>query len=153
MSARWESLKNRATLCLLLVAVAAGVFFVVGSASQQPSGWGAAYAFGSPARLQLPARCGTETVSGGRGTVVCERTTWTVDGETHQGALYAYADQIERSSGSLTLKGEAHVLADRAYGEPESWLTFVHLGALTLAATGLLGLLGSVVVALLPGRR
>ncbi|MBW5481230.1 hypothetical protein [Streptomyces bambusae] len=157
MSARRESLKNRSALCLVVIGVAAGVFFLVGSASQQPAGWGAAYAFGSPATLQLPGRCGTETIvrggDAGRSTVVCERTTWTVDGETRQGALYAYADQIERSSGALTLKGEARVLGERAYGEPETWLTFVHLGALTLAAAGLLGLLGSVLVSLLPGRR
>ncbi|MCJ1679279.1 hypothetical protein MTF65_18410 [Streptomyces sp. APSN-46.1] len=155
MAGRAEKFKQRATLSLVLTGIAAGVFFFVGSASQKPAGWGAAYAFATPVTVQLPSRCGVETfVRGdGRGTAVCERTVWTADGTAHTGTLYAYADEVKRDGGQLTFTGEAKALGDRAYGKPETWETVLHLATLAVAALGVLGLLLSCVAAAFPARR
>ncbi|MGR4884625.1 hypothetical protein ACIPUC_35175 [Streptomyces sp. LARHCF249] len=158
MAGRGEKFKQRATLCLVLTGIAVGVFFFVGSASQKPTGWGAAYAFGSPATVELPSRCGTETFvrggSGSRGTARCEGTRWTADGAPRTGTLYTYADEITKDgSGKLAFTGEARALGDRAYGKPETWETALHLGTLGVAALGVLGLLLSVVAAAFGPRR
>lgn len=158
MAGRGEKFKQRATLCLVLTAIAAGIFFFVGSASQKPAGWGAAYAFGSPATVELPSRCGTETFvrggSGSRGTAKCDGTRWTAGGTSHTGTLYAYADEITKDgSGKLAFTGEARGLGDRLYGKPETWETALHLGTLGVAALGLLGLLLSAVAAPFGPRR
>ncbi|MFG2820719.1 hypothetical protein ACGFX4_14975 [Kitasatospora sp. NPDC048365] len=157
MSNHRAKFRGRATTGLAVVAIAAGVFFFIGLASQQPAGWGAAYAFGSPTAVQLPKKCTTETISkggsAGRSTTVCEHATWTVDGTSHDGTLYAYADQIDRSASPVAFKGEPRVLGDRAYGEPEVWMTVLHLAALVVAALGLLGLLVSLALAAVPPRR
>uniref|UniRef100_A0AAU2JSD5 Uncharacterized protein n=1 Tax=Streptomyces sp. NBC_00049 TaxID=2903617 RepID=A0AAU2JSD5_9ACTN len=155
MAGRGEKFKQRATLSLVLTGVALGTFFFVGSASQKPTGWGAAYAFGAPATVQLPSRCGVETFVGsdGRGTGKCEGATWTADGTAHTGTLYAYADEIDRDgNGKLNFTGEARTLGDRAYGKPEAWETALHLGTLAVAALGLLGLLLSAAAALFAPR-
>ncbi|MFB7468093.1 hypothetical protein ACFCZ1_32170 [Streptomyces sp. NPDC056224] len=149
MAGRGKKFKQRATLSLLLMGIAAGVFLVVGSASQKPAGWGAAYAFGTSTAVELPARCRTETFvrkggggSGSRATAKCEGARWTARGVSHTGTLYAYADQIERDgSDKLVFAGEARALRDRVYGKPETRETALHLGALALAAVGLAGLL------------
>ncbi|MFJ7158378.1 hypothetical protein ACIQUQ_26040 [Streptomyces sp. NPDC101118] len=153
MSVRGEKLKGRATLSLVLVVIAAAVFFLIGSASQQPAGWGAAYAFGKPVTLELPTTCGTETIGSGRTTSACKGTKWTADGRERTGTLYAYRDQIDDSGSALTFKGEARALFGRAYGAPAAWLTWVHVGAVGLAALAVLILLVSLLLAAVPGRR
>ncbi|MER7818586.1 hypothetical protein [Streptomyces sp. NPDC096153] len=154
MQGRWEKLKQRGGISLFVLAVGLGIFFFVGSASQAPSGWGAAYAAGKPVTVQLSSSCRIETVGDGKSTGRCEGTKWTVDGRSHTGTLYAYGDDITRSAdGALTFSGEAKALGDRAYGRPDTWLTVVHLGALGLAAIGILALLGSLVSVILPSRR
>lgn len=156
---RAQRFKNRATLGLVLTGVAAAAFFFVGMASQQPAGWGAAYAFAEPVTVQLPRSCGVETIvrggGSGRGTGKCEGTAWTADdGKARTGTLYSYADEIGRDgAGQLTYKGEARALADRAYGKPELWITIVHLAALGLAALGLAAVLFAALAAAVPGRR
>ncbi|MGP3686752.1 hypothetical protein ACTVZO_18925 [Streptomyces sp. IBSNAI002] len=157
MSGRGEKFKQRATLCLVLAGIAAGVFFFVGSGSQKPTGWGAAYAFGAPAGVELPSRCGTETFvrggSGSRGTAKCEGTRWTAGGVPRTGTLYAYADEIGKDGGGkLVFEGEARALGDRVYGEPESWEKALHLTTLGLAALAVLGLALSALAALFAPR-
>ncbi|MFG2984065.1 hypothetical protein ACGFYQ_22890 [Streptomyces sp. NPDC048258] len=160
MAARGEKFKQRATLSLVLTGIAVFVFFFVGSASQKPAGWGAAYAFGTATTVELPSRCGTETFvrggsgSGSRGTAKCEGTRWTAGGVAHTGTLYSYADQITRDGGGkLAFAGEARALGDRVYGKPETWETVLHLGTLALAALGLAGLLLASLTALFTRRR
>ncbi|MFD4242312.1 hypothetical protein ACFWP3_12055 [Streptomyces sp. NPDC058525] len=159
MAGRGEKFKQRATLCLVLIGIAAGVFFFVGSASQKPTGWGAAYAFGaSSAAVELPSRCGTETFvrggSGSRGTAKCEGTRWTADGVSRTGTLYAYADEIGKDgSGKLVFEGEARGLGDRLYGKPEPWETALHLTTLGVAALAALALTLSTLAALFTPRR
>ncbi|MFD7441458.1 hypothetical protein [Streptomyces sp. NPDC059909] len=154
MQGRWEKLKQRSGISLFVIAVGVGVFFFIGSASQSPSGWGAAYAFGKTVSVQLPSSCRIETVGDGKSTGKCEGAKWTADGQARTGTLYAYGDDIKRSGeGALTFAGEAKALGDRAYGKPDTWLTLVHLGALGVAGIGVLALLVSGVAALLPARR
>ncbi|MEU9303885.1 hypothetical protein [Streptomyces sp. NPDC048269] len=168
VAARGEKFKQRATLSLVLAGLALGLFFYVGSASQKPAGWGAAYAFGTATTVELPSRCGTESFvrggggggdgsgggGGSRATAKCEGTRWTARGVAHTGTLYAYADQITRDGGGkLAFEGEARVLGDRAYGRPETWETALHLGTLALAALGLAGLPLSALAALFTRRR
>ncbi|MGW6707768.1 hypothetical protein ACWGDE_23160 [Streptomyces sp. NPDC054956] len=150
---RGQKFKSRASACLVVAGIGLAAFFFVGMASQQPTGWGAAYAFAEPVTVQLPSRCGMETINSGRSTGKCEGTAWTADGKAHKGTLYSYADDIGRDgSGKLAYKGEARALGDRAYGKPELWLTIVHLAALGVAALGVLGVLLSVLAAALPQR-
>ncbi|MGW7364485.1 hypothetical protein ACWGI8_13920 [Streptomyces sp. NPDC054841] len=154
MQGRWEKLKQRGGISLFVIAVGVGAFFFIGSASQAPTGWGAAYAFGKPVTVELPNSCRIETVGDGKSTGKCEGAKWTADGQARTGTLYALGDDIDRSGdGNLTFAGEAKALDDRAYGRPETWLTVVHLGALGVAGIGVLALLGSLVSVLLPSRR
>lgn len=155
MAGRGEKFKQRATLSLVLTAVALGVFLLIGSAGQSPTGWGAAYAAGTPVTVQLPSSCRVQTVSGsdGSGTAKCERASWTADGTARTGTLYALADDLKRDGGTtLTFTGEARALGDRVYGAPESWVTIVHLAALAAAALGVIGLLLSALIALFTPR-
>lgn len=157
MAARAQTFKNRATAGLVLMGIGLAAFFLIGMASQQPAGWGAAYAFGDPVTVQLPRSCGVETVVGrsgsSRSTGKCEGATWTADGKARTGTLYAYADEIARDgAGKLTYKGEARALGERAYGKPALWITIVHLVAVSVAALGLLGILVSALAAAVPQR-
>ncbi|WP_162688885.1 MULTISPECIES: hypothetical protein [unclassified Streptomyces] len=154
---RGQKFKNRASASLVLAGIGLAVFFFVGMASQQPTGWGAAYAFAEPVTVQLPSSCGVETVVGRSGsaksTSKCGGTSWTADGKARTGTLYSYADDIGRDgSGKLAYKGEARALGDRAYGEPALWITVVHVTALAVAALGALALLVSLLAAALPQR-
>lgn len=154
MAGRGEKFKQRATLSLVLTGIALGVFLLVGSAGQSPTGWGAAYAVGTPVTVQLPSSCRVQTVSGSddSGTAKCERASWTADGTAHTGTLYALADDLQRDGGAPAFAGEARALGDRVYGAPETWVTVVHLGTLAVAALGVLGLLLSALVALFTPR-
>lgn len=159
VATRAQKFKNRATLGLVLAGIGLAAFFFVGMASQQPAGWGAAYAFADPVTVQLPRSCGVETIVRGgggssRGTGKCEGTAWTADGKARTGTLYSYADEIARDgSGKLAYKGEARALGDRAYGKPELWITIVHLAAAGVAALGVVVVLFAALAAAVPGRR
>ncbi|MFD7229685.1 hypothetical protein [Streptomyces sp. NPDC059881] len=154
MQGRWEKLKQRSGISLFIIAVGLGLFFFVGSGSQKPTGWGAAYAFGTPATVDLASSCRIETIGGGKGTGRCEGVKWTAGGQSRTGTLYAFEDDIKRSAdGDLTFAGEAKALGDRAYGRPESWMVVFHLAVLGVACLGVLALLGSLVAAALPTRR
>lgn len=156
---RAQRFKNRATLGLVLTGIGTAAFFFVGMASQQPAGWGAAYAFADPVTVQLRSNCGSMVVVGrgggsGRASATCEGVEWTAaDGKVRAGTLYAYSDEIDRGgSGGATYKGEARALGDRAYGKPELWITIVHLTALGVAALGLAVVLFAALAAAVPGR-
>ncbi|MCP3760003.1 hypothetical protein [Streptomyces sp. TBY4] len=154
---RAQRFKNRATLGLVLTGIGIAAFFFVGMASQQPAGWGAAYAFADPVTVQLRSNCDSMVVVGrggsGRASATCEAVQWTVDGKFRAGTLYTYADEIDRGgSGGPTYKGEARALGDRAYGKPELWITIVHLTALGVAALGLVVVLFAALAAAVPGR-
>jgi hypothetical protein len=155
MQGRWEKLKQRGAISLFVLAVGVGVFFFVGSASQAPTGWGAAYAVAKPASaVELPSSCRIETVGDGKSTAKCDGAKWTAEGQSHTGTLYAYGDDIDNAAdGALTFAGEAKSYGDRLYGRPDTWLTVVHLAAVGLAAIGVLALLGSLISVLLPSRR
>ncbi|MFE4637647.1 hypothetical protein ACFRJ1_30315 [Streptomyces sp. NPDC056773] len=156
---RAQRFKNRATLGLVLTGIGIAAFFFVGMASQQPAGWGAAYAFADPVTVQLRSNCDSMVVVGrgggsGRASATCEAVQWTADGKVFRaGTLYAYADEIDRGgSGGPTYTGEARALGDRAYGKPELWITIVHLAALGVAALGLAVVLFAALAAAVPGR-
>lgn len=159
VTTRMEKFKNRATLGLVLAGIGLAAFFFVGMASQQPAGWGAAYAFADPVTVQLPSSCGVQTVvsrggGSGRSTGKCEGAGWTAGGKARTGTLYSYADEIARDgSGKLAYKGEARALGDRAYGKPELWITIVHLAAAGVAALGVVVLLLAALGAMVPTRR
>ncbi|MCP3820437.1 hypothetical protein NLX86_20760 [Streptomyces sp. A3M-1-3] len=152
-----STIKGLAVLSLIITAIAVGVFFFFGSSSQKPTGWGAAYAFGTPVTVQLPSSCSIETIvgrgGGGSRSGKCEGSTWTADGKPVTGTLYAKADDLPRSDGGRSFTGEARALGDRAYGEPETADTLLHLSLMGAAALGLLGLLGCGIAAILPARR
>jgi hypothetical protein len=147
---------------LFLAAVGLGFLFFFGSTSQQPTGWGAAYLAGTPVTVELPSSCDVETIVSGdsasRSTARCEGATWTADGGSRSGTLFAYSDDIDRSSnGELEFTGEARALGDQVYGRPESHVIVIHLTTLIAAGLGVLGVVvgvvGSVVATALRGRR
>ncbi|MFE4260441.1 hypothetical protein [Streptomyces sp. NPDC056883] len=159
VATRAQRFKNRATLGLVLAGIGLAAFLFVGMASQQPAGWGAAYAFADPVTVQLRSNCGPMTVVGrsggsGRAGATCEGVEWTADGKVRAGTLYSYADEIDRGGpDGPTYKGEARALGDRAYGKPTLWITIVHLATLGVAALGLAVLLFAALAAAVPGRR
>ena len=153
MQGRGEKLRQRASACLVLGAIAVGLFCFVGSASQKPVGWGAAYALGTAVTVDLPGSCRIETI-GDDGSAKCEGTRWTADGQAHTGTLFASSEDVRRGSdGSLSFTGEAKALGERAYGKPATWLTVFHLAALGVAALCVVALLVSLIAAALPTRR
>ncbi|MCP9964954.1 hypothetical protein LUW76_05665 [Actinomadura madurae] len=154
----WDGLFELAGRNLAVVGVAFAVFFFLLPGANRPLGWGAAYAFGASTAVEIHSSCEIETLvrggSVGRSTGKCEGATWTVDGRTRRGTLYASSDEIDRTSaGDPKFVGEAKAFGSRVYGRPGTSVIVLDLTLVTAAGTGVLVLLGCVVAAALSFRR
>ncbi|MEO3830193.1 hypothetical protein [Actinomadura sp. B10D3] len=143
---------------LTVIGVALAVFVFLLPGANRPMGWGAAYAFGAPAAVEINSSCEVETLvrggNVGRSTGKCEGATWTADGQTRSGTLYASSDDIDRTSeGDPKFVGEAKAFGGRVYGRPGTSVIVLDLTLVAAVGTGVLVLLGCVVAAALSFRR